>query len=126
MRYPAIWEMATPEQAEERKREYNVAKATHTKAYTHSRKDRHNLAKAIMLSPDEAEAWGNEMKKEANKNAIPLRRIRHHLLGDVVREKDMGGAQAVPEEGTLMEQLNDEEIETGRLRESLSEAIDEL
>jgi hypothetical protein len=64
--------MATPEQAEERKREYNAAKATHTRAYTHSRKDRQNLAKSSMLSPDEAEAWGNEMKKEANKYAIPL------------------------------------------------------
>jgi hypothetical protein len=46
-----VWEMATPEQAEERKREYNAAKATHTRAYTHSRKDRQNLAKSSMLSP---------------------------------------------------------------------------
>jgi hypothetical protein len=103
-----VWLMASPEQMAERKNEWNAAnKAVCLKSSTHSRRDRRDLAKSIMLSPEDAEVWTDEFKKEANKYAIQLRRVPHHQLGAVVLDGHMGGAQAVPEEGTQMEELTE-------------------
>ena len=68
-----VWLMASPEQAAERKNEWNAAKAVYLKGFTHSRGDRMGLAKSIMLSPEDAGVWTDELKKEANKYAIQLR-----------------------------------------------------
>jgi hypothetical protein len=121
-----VWEMATAEQAAERKNEWSAAKAIYTKNYTHGLKRRQALAQSIMLSPDEAGVWSDEMKEEANKHAISLRRILHHLLGEVVVVKDMGKAQAIPEDGPPAEELNDKEFETGDLRADMADAMDDL
>jgi hypothetical protein len=94
-----VWEMATPEQAQERKHEWNGAKKAFVKNFTHGRKCRQTLARAIMLNPDEAGAWSDELKKEANTQAIELRRALHRLLGEVVVVQHLGQAQAIPEEG---------------------------
>jgi hypothetical protein len=50
------WELATPEQTQERKDEWNDAKKRSIKSSTHGVKRRQRLARAIMLSPDEAGA----------------------------------------------------------------------
>jgi hypothetical protein len=59
--------MATEDQAQERKDEWNDAKKKFIKSFTHG----------IVLSPDEAGAWSDDMKKEANAHAIALRRTLH-------------------------------------------------
>ena len=75
-----VWEMATPEQAQERKDEWNRPKKEFIKNFTHGRKRRRKLARAILLNSDEAGAWGDELKQEANMQAIELRRTPHRLL----------------------------------------------
>ena len=67
-----VWEMATPEQAQERKDEWNQAKYAFIKNFTHGRKRRRALARAILLKSDEAGAWNDELKQEANMQAIEL------------------------------------------------------
>jgi hypothetical protein len=66
------------------------------------------------------------MKKEANAHAIALRRILHHLLGEVVVVKHLGEAQAIPEGGAPAEEINEKELETGDLRVDMAEAMDDL
>jgi hypothetical protein len=122
------WEVVTPEQAQERKEEWDAGKKSFTKNYTHGMRRRQTLARAIMLSPDEARAgaWSDDMKKEATEHAITLRRILHHLLGEVVVVKHLGEAQAIPEGGPPAEELNEKELETGDLRADMAEAMDDL
>jgi hypothetical protein len=50
------WEMATPEQAQQRKDEWNQAKSGFIKNFTHGRKRRRKLARVILLKSDEAGA----------------------------------------------------------------------
>jgi ABC-type transporter Mla maintaining outer membrane lipid asymmetry ATPase subunit MlaF len=49
-----VWEMATEDQAQERKDEWNDAKKKFIKSFTHGMKRRQALARSIMLNPDEA------------------------------------------------------------------------
>jgi hypothetical protein len=121
-----IWLLASTEQMAERKSEWNVAKAVYLKSFTHSRRDRMGLAKSIILSPEDAEVWTDEFKKEANKYTIQLRRVLHHQLGAVVLDGCLGGAQAVPEEGTQMEKLTEAERESGELAADIVEAMTDL
>jgi hypothetical protein len=118
--------MATSEQAQERKDEWNDANKRFIKNFTHSMKRRQALARAIMPSPDEAGAWSDDMKKDANAHAIALRRIMYRLLGEVVVVKHLGEAQAIPEEGAQAEELSGNELETGDLRVDVAEAMDDL
>jgi hypothetical protein len=60
-----VWEMATPEQMQERGGEWDDAKKRFIKNFTHGMKRRQALARAIMPSPDEAGPWSDDMKKEA-------------------------------------------------------------
>ena len=99
--------MATEDQGQERKDEWNDAKKKFIKSFTHGMKRRQTLARSIVLSPDEAGAWSDDMKKEANAHAIALRRTLHRLLGEVVAVKHLGEAQAIPEEGALAEVLSE-------------------
>jgi hypothetical protein len=74
------------------------------------------LAQAILLKSDEAEAWDDDIKKEANTHAIELRRTLHGLLGEVVAAQHLGEAQAIPEEGAPAERLSGNELASGDLR----------
>ena len=85
-------------------------------------KRRQTLARSIVLSPDEAGAWSDDMKKEANAHAIALRRALHRLLGEVVAVKHLGEAQAIPEEGALAKVLSGNELEAGDLRVAVTTA----
>jgi hypothetical protein len=78
-----VWEMATPEQAQQRKDEWDQAKHAFIKNFTRGRTRRWKLAGAILLKSDEAGAWDDDMKEEANIQAIELRRVLHGLLGEV-------------------------------------------
>ena len=93
--------MTTAEQVQERKDEWDAGKKSSTKKYTHGMRRRQALARSMMPSLDEAGVWSGDMKTEANAHAIALmhRRILHQLLGEVVVVKDMGEAQALPEDG---------------------------
>jgi hypothetical protein len=53
-----VWEVASPEQAQERKDEWNRAKKELVKNFTHGRKRRRKLALAILLNSDEARGHG--------------------------------------------------------------------
>jgi hypothetical protein len=111
-----VWEMVTPEQAQERKDEWNRAKKEFIKNFTHGRKRRQALARAILLNSDEVGAWTDELKKEANTQAIELRRTLRRLLGEVVDAQHLGEAQAIPEKGALAEVLSGNELASGDLR----------
>jgi hypothetical protein len=117
-----VWEMATPEQAQGRKDEWNRAKKEFIKNFTHGRKRRRALARAIVLNPNEAGAWPDELKKEANTQAIELRRTLHRLLGEVVEAQHLGEAQAIPEKGAPAEVLSDNELASGDLRMAVTTA----
>ena len=69
-----VWGMATPEQAQQRKDEWDQAKHAFIKNFTRGRTRRWQLSRAILLKSDEAGAWSDEMKQEANMQAIELRR----------------------------------------------------
>jgi hypothetical protein len=114
--------MATEDQGQERKEEWNDAKKKFIKSFTHGMKRRQTLARSIVLSPDEAGAWSDDMKKEANAHAIALRRALHRLLGEVVAVKHLGEAQAIPEEGALAKVLSGNELEAGDLRVAVTTA----
>jgi hypothetical protein len=59
-----VWEMATPEQAQQRKNEWDQAKHAFIKNFTRGRNRRGQLSRAILLKSDEAGAWDDDMKKE--------------------------------------------------------------
>ena len=80
-----VWEMATEDQAQERKDEWNGAKKKFIKSFTHGKKRRQALARSIMPNPDEAGAWSGDMKKEANAHAIALRRTLHRPFHRILR-----------------------------------------
>ena len=115
------------EQAQERKDEWNRAKKEFIKNFTHGRKRRRALARAILLNSDEAGAWTDELKKEANTQAIELRRTLHRPLGEVVDAQHLGEAQAIPEEGAPAETLSANELASGDLRMAVTtDHIDDL
>ena len=62
-----VWEMATPEQAQQRKDEWNQANHAFIKNFTHGRKRRQALARAILLKSDEAGAWHDKLKQESKR-----------------------------------------------------------
>jgi hypothetical protein len=95
-----VWEGTTPEQAQEREDEWDAGRGEeelHQELH-HGMRRRQALARAMLLSPDEAGAWSDDMKKEANDHAMTPRRILHHFIGEVVVVKHIGEAQAIPEE----------------------------
>ena len=111
-----VWEMASPEQAQQRKDEWDQAKHAFIKNFTRGRNRRWQLSRAILLKSDEAGAWEDEMKQEANMQAIELRRTLHGLLGEVVAAQHLGEAQSIPEEGAPAETLSANELASGDLR----------
>jgi hypothetical protein len=56
-----VWEVATPEQAQERKEEWDARKKSSINNYTHGMGHRRTLARAMMLSPDEAGVWSDDI-----------------------------------------------------------------
>ena len=99
----------------------------HINNFTHGRKRRRALARAILLKSDEAGAWNDELKQEANMQAIELRRTLHRLLGEVVDAQHLGEAQAIPEEGAPAETLSANELASGDLRMAVTtDHIDDL
>ena len=122
-----VWEMASPEQAQQRKDEWDQAKHAFIKHFTRGRNRRGQFSRAILLKSDEAGAWDDDMKEEANMQAIELRRTLHGLLGEVVAAQHLGEAQAIPEEGAPAETLSANELASGDLRMADTTAhIDDL